>query len=405
MALQTKELLEKTAAFVTPILQNELPEHVLYHDLELTCRMVDAVEEIGTISGLNEDSIQLLQSVTWLQSLGDKPDEIKAFFEESEIEFTLVSKIQDNLEFLHSKELPRTKEEQVLRDSALMHFATPEFIQRMPLLFKEQQLSGEWRATQEEWYEQMEKQLLKILFCTEAAERAWRSGLERNRKTVAKKRKKLQKDLDGALQKELSVSEVELKELKKKLRKVDKRPERGVETMFRLASKNHFTLNEMVDKKSSILISINSIILSIVIGTVMRELSSDPHLLVPVIMLSVTNLWSIALAVFATRPEKTHGKFNPNENGTESTNLLFYGNFHRMSEGEYLNGIEGLMNDGDKLYTSMAKDVYYLGKTLERKFALLRKSFNIFIVGFITSVFTFILCHVFFGDQSILPLN
>ena len=195
---------------------------------------------------------------------------------------------------------------------------------------------------------------------------------------------------DKYLMQELNIDKDALKQLKKKLAKVAPRSERGVETLFRLLSKNQYTLNTMIDTKSNILISINALILSLILGTVMSQLSTDPHLIYPVIMILFTNLTSITFAIFATRPELVHGK-------SDARNLMFYGNFQDMEEDEYINNVTNLMNQGDELYKTIAKDTFYLGKTIDRKFKLLRKSFNIFLIGIILSVVAFIGCHTFFG--------
>jgi hypothetical protein len=203
--------------------------------------------------------------------------------------------------------------------------------------------------------------------------------------------KSKEKAEDKYLMEELKIDKDALKQLKKKLAKVAPRSERGVETLFRLLSKNQYTLNTMVDTKSNILISINALILSLILGTVMNQLSSDPHLIYPIIMILMTNLTSIAFAIFATRPELVHGK-------SESKNLMFYGNFQDMDEDEYVSNIINLMNQGDELYKTIAKDTYHLGKTIDRKFKLLRKSFNIFLIGIILSVIAFVSCHALFGN-------
>ncbi|WP_272023053.1 Pycsar system effector family protein [Olleya namhaensis] len=202
--------------------------------------------------------------------------------------------------------------------------------------------------------------------------------------------KKTEKASENYLMDELKIDKDTLKSLKKKLAKIEPRSERGVETLFRLLSKNQYTLNTMIDRKSNILISINALILSLIIGTVMSQLDADPHLIFPVVMILVTNLISITYAIFATRPELVHG-----DKGAR--NLMFYGNFQDMEEAEYVDSITQLMNQGDELYKTIAKDTFYLGKTIDRKFKLLRKSFNVFLVGIIMSVMGFIACHVFFG--------
>lgn len=203
-------------------------------------------------------------------------------------------------------------------------------------------------------------------------------------------KKDIEKEKDKILMSDLNINKEELKSLKKKLAKIEPRPEKGVETLFRLLSKNQYTLNAMIDRKSNILISINALILSIVLGTVLDQLDRDPHLIYPAILILMTNLISIGYAVIATRPEKKHGSRSTN-------NLMFYGNFHDMEEDAYVSQISDLMNQGDELYKTIAKDTFYLGKTINRKFKLLRSSFTIFLIGIILSVFAFLLCHLLFG--------
>jgi len=202
--------------------------------------------------------------------------------------------------------------------------------------------------------------------------------------------KKQEKALDNHLIEELGIDKDKLKELKKKLSKVEPRSERGAETLFRLVSKNQYTLNTMIDRKSNILISINALILPIILGTVLSQLDKDPHLIFPAVMMLLTNLISIAYAVFATRPELVHGDRSVN-------NLLFYGNFHEMTEEDYTQQLTSLIYKGDELYETIAKDTFYLGKTIDRKFKLLRKSFHVFLIGIVLSVLGFIACHIMFG--------
>ena len=49
-------------------------------------------------------------------------------------------------------------------------------------------------------------------------------------------------------------------------------------------SENHITLSGMADTKSNIMISINSIILSVVISVLFRKLEEFPNLLIPTLM-------------------------------------------------------------------------------------------------------------------------
>lgn len=243
-----------------------------------------------------------------------------------------------------------------------------------------------------EWLEHLDTLLRKQGFYT-AYGRIYSEGIEKNRERLAKQAKKRERKMDAALQQELDVDAWELKELKKKYAKIMHRAERGIETLFKLTSKNHYTLNTMVDRKANILISINAIILSIILGTLLNKIYEDPHLIVPIVMLLTTNLVSIVYAILATRPDLDHGGIT---DPPSPHHLLFYGNFHSMKEGQYVDGMNDLMNNADELYNSLGKDIFYLGKNLKKKFTNLRRSFNVFMYGLISSVIVFLGCHMLF---------
>jgi MFS-type transporter involved in bile tolerance (Atg22 family) len=154
----------------------------------------------------------------------------------------------------------------------------------------------------------------------------------------------------------------------------------------------------MVDRKSNILISINAILLSIILGTVIRQLDQDPHLIIPVILILLTNLTSIVYAVIATRPAKRHADTHTLSEERYKNNLLFYGDYSTISEEDYINGMNHLIDHGDELYDAISRDVYYTGKILQRKFGFLRTSFNVFMYGLILSVVAFVICYLFLKD-------
>ena len=181
------------------------------------------------------------------------------------------------------------------------------------------------------------------------------------------------------------------KDLEKLQKKLDKKanPDRGIETMFKIASENHTTLSGMADTKSNIMISINSIILSVVITVLFRKLEEFPNLLIPTLMLVGTGLFSIVFAILATRPNVTLGKFTRQDIEEKKTNLLFFGNFHGMEFSNYDWGMRQMMKDGDYLYGSLIKDIYYNGQVLARKYKLLRLSYSFFMFGFVSSIIAF----------------
>ena len=82
----------------------------------------------------------------------------------------------------------------------------------------------------------------------------------------------------GKGKKEVEVydSEAELKELKLG---------RGVETMYRSTYRTHINLSSIADNKANIMLSINAIIVSITVSTLVPNFSDNPKLIIPTLIL------------------------------------------------------------------------------------------------------------------------
>jgi hypothetical protein len=192
----------------------------------------------------------------------------------------------------------------------------------------------------------------------------------------------LEKTENVALRTHLDISEEELKKLKKKLSAAKGRDERGIQTLFRTTSKNHYTLNTMIDRKANIMISVNAIIISLIIGGILGPSTEVfDFKMIPVLTMSLTSMFSALLAVFAIRPDRTHGEFSENEVRNKQGNLLYFGNFHNMQFRDYEWAMLQMINDKDYLYSSLIREIYYLGQKLRRKHNFLRISLNIFLIG------------------------
>jgi hypothetical protein len=192
-------------------------------------------------------------------------------------------------------------------------------------------------------------------------------------------------DLTPGGQKEEAKEEKE--EKKKKVK--DDKPSRGIETMFRITSTNHIRLSAMADSKANIMISVNSIIISVVLSMLVRKIEDYPHLVLPTIVLLVVNVSAIIFSVLATRPNITKGTFTHEDVKMKRVNLLFFGNFHKMGLGDYEMGVKAMMGDNDYLYSGMIRDIYFLGVVLGKKYRLLRISYTIFMFGIVLAILAF----------------
>ncbi len=99
---------------------------------------------------------------------------------------------------------------------------------------------------------------------------------------------------------------------------------------------------------------------------------------------------SIIFAILSTRPKVNTATYSKDDIKQKRINLLFFGNFYKLSLEEYDTALRELMTDRDDVYGALIKDLYYLGLVLNRKYRLLRITYNIFMVGIILSVGAFV---------------
>ncbi|WP_062543286.1 Pycsar system effector family protein [Rufibacter tibetensis] len=177
---------------------------------------------------------------------------------------------------------------------------------------------------------------------------------------------------------------------KKKKEKVDK-PTKGIETLFRVTSNNSQQLSNQADAKANILITVNSIIISVLLGAIIKGIESNNYLTVPSLMLLVVCLITIVFSILSTRPHVPQGTYTQREINEKKANLLFFGNFYSMPFDIYAQDMLQLMEDKDFLYLSLIKDVFSQGGVLGKKYKLLKIAYDVFMFGLIISVIAFVI--------------
>ncbi len=400
------ELIHKSRAYAEEVLR-KLPETFTYHNLEHTTAVAEAAEEIGKQSSLSNDELENVIVAAWLHDTGyekdrDHHEERSAATAVSLLESWGASaeKIKKVTELIGATRMPQSPKnlpEQVLCDADMYHLSRKDMLECGEDIRAEIETFKKIKfESDQEWGEYNLKFLKKHSYFTLYGRQVLE---ERKRKNIKKLKKMLNPKVDDDYVKNL---EKDLGKLQKKLDKKSN-PDRGIETMFRVTADNHTTLSGMADTKSNIMISINSIILSVVISVLFRKLEEWPNLLIPTLMLVITCLVTIVFAILATRPNISSGKFTREDIREKRTNLLFFGNFHGMEVSNYEWGMREMMKDADYLYGSLIKDIYFNGKVLARKYKLLRISYSIFMFGFVASIIGFTVALLLFYSKPVVP--
>lgn len=392
-------LIEKAKDKATSVLR-EFSENMVYHNLEHTYKVVDTIKTISRNINLDEEENEIALLAGWFHDTGFKESYenheshscriAEQFLNDNAYPKEKIERVKNGILATHLSRSPETLAEKVICDADFYHLAEKDYIDKQNLLRREWELNLKKKFSDEEWYEENIRFFNDHHYHTEYGKAILEEKKQKNSQKLKKTLKKLQKKQDEKLEYDLGIDDRKLKDLKKKLKKVEGRPERGIETMFRLTSSNHIDLSSMADNKANILISVNSIVLSIMIGSLASKLDTNPHLIIPTFFIVGVNVFTIVFAILATRPNITKGIFTKEDIKNKQANLLFFGNFHQMTQNDYKWGMFEMMSDHDYLYSSLIDDIYFNGRVLGKKYKFLRIAYNVFMFGIILAVFIFL---------------
>ncbi len=403
--------LSKIEVFATEFITNKNPESIVYHDISFTHRLVSAIKVISEKEDVSEKEKELLLVAAWIYGLGYYDAESfgskniisgcikctirigKPFLEEVNYLQEHIDAVYTILENTKHPLNPTNKLEQIFADALYYDFAREKGKKYLKKMYQELLIFHAISIGKKKWNDELIKLLENHTYFTAYG----KSALEPKKHSLIKEIKKEAKALisiqNTALKKELEISDRELKNLKESLSETNNSVDiRTIQTLFRNTSRNHYTLNQMVDRKANIMISINAIINSIVIGGILGPSATIIDIsLLPAFVLVTASSLSIFYAILAVKPDRTHGEFTEEEIRNKQGNLLYFGNFYNMSYRDYEWAMLEMITDKDYLYSSLIRDIYYLGERIQKKHSNIRKSLMIFLVGTALSGFGFLL--------------
>jgi predicted metal-dependent HD superfamily phosphohydrolase len=355
------------------------PKHI-YHNRKHIAYVECNANKMSVYYKLNERDTFIVLAATWLHDLGYMTDEKN----HEEASIIIAEPFLKGLGFgiedmdavkccIMATKVPQEPLillEQIVCDADLYSLGTADFLKNDNLLRKEKEkLSGQ-KIKKQEWLRStvsfLEQHHYHTEYCRLLLNNVKQKNLERLREKLAKI---VQPD---------------------KVPKT-KKPVRGIETMFKVCSGNHQRLSDMADNKAHIMITANSIILSAIISLVLRKIGEYHYLVLPTMILLAISLMAMIFSILATRPTLPHGQFSPADVSSKKVNLIFFGNFYKMSYEDYDAGMQAVMKDKDFLYGTLTRDVYTQGVILGKKYHLLRLAYNTFMYGLIASVLAFVI--------------
>jgi HD superfamily phosphodiesterase len=399
------KLYRKIEEYVTGLFEQKHTPALAFHNLEHTQNVVKHTKEIAGHYKVSENEMLILFAAAWFHDTGHlftepaKHEEMgceimKKFMKEYVDDETTIKQIEECIMATKIPRNPKNLLEEIICDADTYHLGTKDFKENNKRAQEEIKLrNGKIDVIQfnEETIRMFEGHRFYTDYCQELLNKRKKKNLKKLKKKTMKDEQQQQPEVNTLAGLEKDKSGLMSK---------------GIQTMLRLTSENHLKLSDMADHKANILISVNSIIISVILSVLLRKLQEEAYLTIPTIIFLIVAVTTIVISILATRPKISGGTFTRQDISEKKTNLLFFGNFHKATYEQYNAAMREMMIDTDYLYGSLIKDIYYLGVVLGRKYKLIRLAYNIFMIGIIVSVLAFAIAAFFqTGNESITVIN
>ncbi len=203
----------------------------------------------------------------------------------------------------------------------------------------------------------------------------------------------------------INLEDEALKLAKKHLKedkKLKEKSEKAFTSMLTTTSRNHYIINQMVDRKARILLTIDALVISLIIGKFLVTQNINDFKFVILGVAGITCLISMTYSMLAITPEGTHGKLSIEDLSNKKGNPLFFGNFKDLHLKEYKKAMLSMSDNIALIHNAMIEDIFYLGKALERKRLLLKYSLYILVGGISIVLIMVLIYQILF---KYIPLN
>lgn len=380
-----EKMINEVEKFVSGLLENETPEGYTYHTLAHTQNVLKNAVFIGNKEKLPVEEMNILRIAAWFHDVGylkkykgheEASAEMAAkFLERHGVEENTRTAVAESIRATAFPQSPESRVAKVLCDADFMHLGQENYFEQAEKLRQEQKNAGVRKLKKAEFDQEsvrlFEEHHWYTAFCRNNLEETKQKNLELLKERIAQHATKAK--MKAAKSKSYS---------------------RGVDSMFKLTARNQINLSHIADNKSNILISLNGIIISLALATLVSKFKQEPAIIVPTIIFILFSLSTIVLAILSTRPNISSGKFTRDDIKQQKVNLLFFGNFYNMDLEEYEWAVGEMINDDPYLYSTLTKDQYSLGKVLAKKYRLLRWAYNVFMVGLVVTVGAFLFVFI-----------
>src|SRR5258706_3057055 len=270
----------------------------VFHDYRFVNETVNFCKEIGKAEDLNKEDYETGIAALVLSEIGlynaankeiDNATLINNFTETNNLPEREVKEINYYTEFFRTNKIPQNHIEEVLRDGKDLYLAMPDALERLSLLRIEIERAEQRTYSEPEWLQFCKSYFITHTFYTRYANHKYGTQRSKNYFELDRRTDKLKSDLNKE-KKSHDKTGIEDTGLNKES-----------EDLFKIAFRNYLNLVGIADKKAGLLIQVNSILASVIIGFVAKNVEDLHTLIIPVAAVLIVAGITIFYGILASK--------------------------------------------------------------------------------------------------------
>lgn len=369
-------------------------EELVFHNYMQTEECALVAKELAFDEGQSEEDTEIILFTVWFLYTGYTKDYknplpksaefARKFLEENNYDPEAIKEVERNILQFDPENPPDDIIGKIINDSIFSFFGRKRFFR----------LAEQWRLEEEQikdeeylsdiWNQKLMNRLIDHQFYTISAQE--RFNIRKN-KNILEQRKNLEKATKTSMRV-----------------RTGKDFGRGIDTLYRNTLRGHLDLSSIADGKANMIISINTIVLSILItggsasfSITKFNIQDNIQFIVPTLILMTSSLGAIIFGVLSAIPKYSEMDFDMKDVKDNKVSLLFFNNFLSVEKEEFVDYLNNLKVNQGLLYEDLARDVYNLGGVLKKKYQLLNIAYKLFVIGLALSFLCFLVLFAIYG--------
>jgi uncharacterized membrane protein len=387
MAKHDAPIVRLAAQHVFEIFRNVGPDNPLvFHNFGRTRELVDASRDVAKGAKLDDGDVTPLLLAAWFHDTGyaagpqgnrkQSAEIARAFLAEQRQPQQLADEVAATIQASDSPS-PDKPVQEVLHDALLVPIANKNY------LAVAEQFRLERERRNGEVHSDVEWSNICIAFFDNHHFRTRYAQLEYNgrRATNLVRLHKLLRQQVG-----------EAADLDAQEAKVTKGVGKTVENIFDSITRNQVQLFKIADRRTSTMIQVNAIMITLVVGLLLRRVDEDRRLMIPTLLLLAVNLVTMLISIYSMRVGRSGLRriLGPDA-AVHDQNVLAFTNDAPWTLEEYRGRMNRLATNWPALQQTLVEDMYFIRKLLIERAKALKISYDVFIGGLAISLVAFAL--------------